>query len=977
MTQEEREKKMFDLGFERLEKQERAANERGYATSGALMASRAFAEIKQLAERIEKHIQERKAERGNENPRSQGDACLEALVDAYTKLPVDGKSNIEQPRLGLMLISAVVWKTLVDHAFKQNSFDIDEAGYMTRFVLKTEINRMLYLQHRIRHYNHVASLLRSSDMSDIDREKLQKLIWQVNNSVLDYNSPLNRRIGRAERLYDEFDRGTIFPRRGRKSKGAVLYIPQEYNHKQHYPVWSDLFKEYFGSELLNLMVVPKDVVPDENDKRPFQMLANPHTTKGDLLKVRPIYLETLKTMKQQLKTQVLDFLPMIEPPKPWVYVDAPGTDNFSGGYHTEPVRKLAPLVRFGVGDCGTVPSELTIKLLNKAQSVAWKLDKDQFELITTIGLEWDRTYDGIGRPMPYTEDDVKFSTGVCAVDPNIHFRDQHAQRYKDLVRKAKPGGQPLTDEELDFMDEFERVKKIISSMYYNAHNADQAVKNFAALRSRFGMIQNEIFYFVWTCDYRTRIYPKSGLGHVQGGAPERYTLVFANGERLTPQGEKAALRAIGTAYLDSKVSISDRIDWSRNNMDLIREVAEHSKRSVMLAAQAEEPLMFLMLCKQWVRHENGEVWTAPVYADATNSGWCIAAALLNNIKGLRATNITPATEDDQPNDAYRIVLDQVIDWIYDDDLKVGGRKIKQQQRDDAIEVLTDDGGKLGRKCSKAYGRTAIYGSGLAVQIRDIRKEMVAKGITLDKISKEMCTMITKQLERGYRQELGDILEFNRLVGKWSKEYFFTEIDDDGQVVDIGEDDAEREKWQQLTRRRTKKRDKGNDLSEKDMAEYIDVSRKLTKRSRSGIKFTSTDGTVVDCSQYLKTNELLQTQFHGRPTAPITHDDAFDIQGMIQSVAPAVIHSMDAHILKLAYHDAPYDLAFVHDSAGCHPNNFDDMCQRYRDAFLEVTKQPVLENLAKDLGGDFSEAQELISADTSWHDDVQHSTNMFN
>ena len=977
MTQQEREQKMFDLGFERLENQVKTANEKGYATSSALMASRAFAEIERLADRIQKHIDERKAERGNERPRSQGDACLEALVDAYTRLPVDGRSNIDQPRLGLMLISAVVWKTLVDHAFKQNTQDDDKPTKMTRFVLKTEINRMLYLQHRIRHYNHVASMLGKSDMSQIDREKLQQLIWQANNTTLDYNTPLDRRLKRATNLYNELDRGVIYTRRGRKSKGVVLYLPHTYNHQEHYPEWKDLFKEYAGNELLNLMVVPKNELVGDDDQRPFQLETNIHTTSGDLLTPRTCYLAQLETMKDQLKTCVLDFLPTIEPPKPWQYMPTSGKENHSGGYYTDAVRKLAPLVRFGVGKCETVPSQITLDLLNKAQSVAWRVDPDQLALILKIGTTWDKTYDGIGRPMPFTEDDIKFSTGVCAVHPDILFRNENARRYKELVRKAKPGGVPLTDSELDFMDEYERVKKRISTMYYQAHNADQAVKNWRALMERFNRIKAETFYFVWSCDYRTRVYPKSGLGHPQGGSPERYTLVFANGERLTPEGEKAALRAIGTAYMDSKKSISDRIQWSRDNLDLIREVAEHTPRSITLAEEADEPLMFLMLCRQWVRHEAGEPWTAPVYADATNSGWCIAAAILNNIKGLVATNITPSTEDDAPNDAYRIVLDQVINWILDDDIKVGGRKIKQEQRNDAIEVLTDDNGKLGRKCSKAYGRTAIYGSGLAVQIRDIRKEMTAKGIKLDKINKEMCTMITKQFERGYRQELGDILQFNKLVGEMAKNYFFSEVNDEGETVVIEPDDPVRERWQELTRRRNKKKEKGNELSQKDMAEYIDVSRTLTDRTKHGVKFTSTDGTIVDCTQYLKTNELLQTQFHGRPTAPVTHDDALDIQGMIQSVAPAVIHSMDAHILKLAYSQVPYDISLVHDSAGCHPNNFDDMCERYRNAFLEVTSKPVLKNLAKELGGSQADVDELMGTDTSWRDDVQHSTNMFN
>jgi len=260
MKQTEREKKMFDLGFSRLEQQIKDAEQKGYATSGALLSVRAFKEIEHLADRIQIHIDGRRAERGNERARSQADECLETLVDLYTRLPVDSKSNIEQPRLGRMLIAAVVWKTLVDHGFKQKHLGaVDKPAYMTRFIVKTEISRMLYLQHRIRHYNSINAKFFKGDTN----EALRKLLAQINTSVMDNESGLDRRLKRAEGLYNELEEGVVFVRRGRKSKGTKLIIPQQHKHGEHYPEWSDLFKEYCANELLDLMLVPKNHVPDE------------------------------------------------------------------------------------------------------------------------------------------------------------------------------------------------------------------------------------------------------------------------------------------------------------------------------------------------------------------------------------------------------------------------------------------------------------------------------------------------------------------------------------------------------------------------------------------------------------------------------------------------------------------------------------------------------------------------------------------
>ena len=972
MKQTEREQQMFDLGFDRLERQVTDAERKGYATSGALLSARAFREIERLAERIQLHIDGRRAERGNERARSQGDECLETLVDLYTRLPVDSRSNISQPKLGRMLIAAVVWKTLVDHGFKQKHLDaIPQHVHMTRFVIKTEISRMLYLQHRIRHYNNI----NAKYFQDGEHDALRKLLLQINSSVMDNESGLDRRLKRAEGLYDELEQGVVFVRRGRKSKGTRLIIPQQHKHGEHYPEWSDLFKEYCANELLDLMLVPKNHVPEVGDLRPFQLIENPQSTSGDLIEVRQCYQTALDEMKEGLRSSILDFLPLVEQPQDWVYLDQPGEENQTGGYHTDEVKSLVKLVRGGIGKNDTRPSELTIKLLNKAQSVQWVVDEDQYQLIRHIGTTWESSYDGISRPIDMTEDDIKFSKNAAALHPAIIFRNKFAGRYKEL-KKCSDAGDELNPEELDFMTIFEKNSREIHEMYCRASKADKAVKSFVALMDRLGRIrEHQPFFYTWSCDYRTRIYPVSGLGQPQGGAPERYTLAFANGERLTPAGEIAALRAIGTAYLDSKDSIHDRVQWSRNNLQLIREIGEHTDRSITLASAADEPLMMLALCRQWVRHEAGEVWTAPVYADATNSGWSIVAALLNDRRGLVATNLVKATEMDKPRDAYMLVLDRVIDWISNDpDLKVNNKKITTEQRDTILDVISGDSIKLGRAISKAYGRTAIYGSGFDTQIADIQSELDDAGISRSIMTRGLISILTKQIERGYRAELGDILKFNQEVKRLAREWFFQERNEDGEVVPIDPDDPDFKLWEQLNRRRKQKQAKKNDLSESDMASFIDVSRKLYKRSAHGLVFTATDGTRIDCRQYLRTLELLQTQFHGRPRAPITHTDALDIQSMIQAVAPALIHSMDAHILKIAYHDAPYDLTFVHDSTGAHPNHFEDMCQRYRSAYLEVTSGSILDDLAKEWN---NENTLEICDDSSWRDDVLDSINMFN
>ena len=290
------------------------------------------------------------------------------------------------------------------------------------------------------------------------------------------------------------------------------------------------------------------------------------------------------------------------------------------------------------------------------------MDSDQFEMAQRINLTWESDFDGILRPKPYTFKELKDGTGdVVKLIPEVQFKQQNTERI-DAIRQKLTRGDELTWEEKVFWDEWEAVKRRLSTLYDEVEKAKKRSTNFVDVRRRFSEFP-ETFYYPWNFDYRTRLYPIPGVATPQGAPVERYSLRFANAERLSPEGENAALRAIGAAANDTKGSIQSRIDWARQNLDLIRFLGTSTDAAIAEAGGYDEPLQLLQLCREWVKHENGEAWAVPIYADATNSGWQIVSALINSTAGLRATNVCASDAGQQPNDAYRQTQQQVIEWL--------------------------------------------------------------------------------------------------------------------------------------------------------------------------------------------------------------------------------------------------------------------------------------------------------------------------
>jgi len=169
----------------------------------------------------------------------------------------------------------------------------------------------------------------------------------------------------------------------------------------------------------------------------------------------------------------------------------------------------------------------------------------------------------------------------------------------------------------------------------------------------------EEFYYVYTCDFRGRIYcATSGLSP-QGADTAKGLIQFARSERLGVTGVKwLAVQGANTYGVD-KVSYADRVTWVKSNVDNIRRTVGDPIGSREWWGAADKPYQFLAFCFEWADCDYGNNTEAqssiPVGLDGSCNGLQHFSAMLRDEVGAKATNLI---KGETPEDIYQEVADR-------------------------------------------------------------------------------------------------------------------------------------------------------------------------------------------------------------------------------------------------------------------------------------------------------------------------------
>ncbi len=509
-----------------------------------------------------------------------------------------------------------------------------------------------------------------------------------------------------------------FKRYGAKQVVEKLLIAEGWTHDDLFPAWSIELISRIGLFILEvaknqgLLTIKRSFVSRNNSPN-FLDLA-------DEIKAQILIFQN------HLEGRSFKDWALLDLPRDWEFVQAPSRLNCTGGYYQQWLRNQRPLCRKYIYD--SVFGQDAISLLNTMQRTAWNIDPDVLETATEC-----------------LEKGIPIASFGAVVD-NPCLKQGMPEDIAALPKDAPKRKEWNKDRAALHEAHAEALKKSIRS------------RNAIALAKKF---QTEPrFYLSWSCDYRGRMYSQQPLLQPQASDYEKALLTFADGCKLDNRGEYWAAQAVGSARLGSTLPHQDRVNWTYENKELLKAIAEDPIRmTAHWENQADTPWQFLQLALEWNRvvlTRDKPFWDVPIGVDSTSSGLQLLSAFRRDQKGMRYANLFPVERHDSaPLDAYLEVLRAARE-----------RLEKADETKWLIPYLTY------RKLGKAILMTRIYNSSLLTNRKDIKKFYRKEGLYPGTLDEQAINTITDALRDACREVFPAAFEsldwLQKLFNVWSK-----------------------------------------------------------------------------------------------------------------------------------------------------------------------------------------------------------------
>ena len=302
-------------------------------------------------------------------------------------------------------------------------------------------------------------------------------------------------------------------------------------------------------------------------------------------------------------------LPMLVPPKDWA--DEPG------GYLLNEVMLGHEMVRRGQSSIqGDQPKEF----LNKIQKVGFTLNKAIVEVAEHL---FDKGIK-VGKFVPIIE--FKLPNKPLDIATNEEARQSYRREAAETMNKNASS--------------FKKSCRTRMTM--------EAVKKFK---------DRDVFYHPWSFDYRGRVYPIPSVLTPQDTDFGKSLLKFHREAVMTEEAEQWLAFQVATTYGLDKKSMRERLDWVKDNITFIANIAKDPIERLPDWEKADEPWQFLAACDEYyhcVINCDRNYTSLPVATDATCSGLQILAGLCRDASTAKLVNVLPS---DSPQDAYATVAE--------------------------------------------------------------------------------------------------------------------------------------------------------------------------------------------------------------------------------------------------------------------------------------------------------------------------------
>ena len=299
-----------------------------------------------------------------------------------------------------------------------------------------------------------------------------------------------------------------------------------------------------------------------------------------------------------------------------------------GGYLLNEVMRGHDMVRRGNNGC--IQGETPIAFLNKIQKVAYQLNHftvNVAEQLCEKGISVGKFIPIVEVPLPPKPPDI--------ADNEVARKDYRRAAAEVMNKNAAA---------------FKRSCRTRMTM--------NAVKKF----------WGKEFYIPWSFDYRGRAYPIPAFLTPQDTDFGKSLIKFANKSVIKGNACDWLSFQCATTYGLDKATMSERLQWTEDNLFTITRVALDPIANIGDWEAAEEPWQFLAACDEYYhccikcdRHVTG----LPVATDATCSGLQILAGLARDKETAQLVNVLPS---ERPQDAYKVVA-EVSKWNIPDRLR--------------------------------------------------------------------------------------------------------------------------------------------------------------------------------------------------------------------------------------------------------------------------------------------------------------------
>lgn len=439
-------------------------------------------------------------------------------------------------------------------------------------------------------------------------------------------------------------------------------------------------------------------------------------------------------------------------------------------------------------------------------------------------------------------------------------------------------------------DEFKKhVREREKIHNQNARNAGMRKKLFDMLAMADELRAFPALWFPHYADFRGRFYPRPQDLHTQGDSLVKGLLEFAEPVMTSPRGFRWMLVNASNYFGQDKLFIEERYQWALDHMDGILAVAhdplgDHDAKAFEFWSTADSPWEFLAAC--FAIQEAGEFMRNNPDAPGFPSRMvCRYDATCSGIQHLSAL-----MKDERSAERVNVKPTGKREDIYSD---VAKTVIAEIQRDvvnstvSALAAIWLD--RVERKTVKRAVMTTPYG----VSQRGILTQLVADGFA-------------DHVEKGKDRYAAAEYLTEKIVGAL---------------------------------------DESIEAPRRAMAYFREVAKFLEERDLPLVWDTPSGFTAKQA--YFKTGATRVRTLSGDVTIRSECPEAgFQPGKQVLGAAPNVVHSFDATHLALVCVEMKRrgirDLAFVHDSFGCHAEHSDTLLEVTKEKFVELYSGDTLE-----------------------------------